>query len=361
MPEVHLDTQQFVREVKNIPLNSISPSASNPRGTVEKDESFDRLVSSISEVGILVPLVVKELQGAGPARFELVDGERRYWAAKELAKDKVPAHVLKGHSSASDLRKLMFHLHMMREQWGALAQCRSLDEIYPSVAKGLKLSEKPKWIARLSEETGMTTQLARDRVHVLCWPASLKREIYDIDQGGNAPDIYSYVLAIEASVIEPSVRAFPHCYNGSRPVDSAANEFRQALLRKTLYGIKTGAVRSRDQIRSVIPLFSPELQSSQKRIAEAIFRDLVGKPAFQFEDAKAAIIDKLPDASKQPSLTSAKLIAEIKRTTKYLNSFTMPHQKDTTKAAKATDRLKENIRTALADLENAARSLKDRI
>jgi hypothetical protein len=71
MPEVHLDTQQFVREVKNIPLNSISPSASNPRGTVEKDESFDRLVSSISEVGILVPLVVKELQGAGPARLNL--------------------------------------------------------------------------------------------------------------------------------------------------------------------------------------------------------------------------------------------------------------------------------------------------
>ena len=56
-----MDTQEFTREVKLVALDAIERSPENPRGQVDIDASFERLVSSISEVGILVPLVVREL------------------------------------------------------------------------------------------------------------------------------------------------------------------------------------------------------------------------------------------------------------------------------------------------------------
>jgi ParB/RepB/Spo0J family partition protein len=118
-----MNTQEFTGNPERIPLQQIEPSPDNPRGDVEKDASFDRLVSSISEVGdVLVPIVVRRL---GPKKYQLVDGERRFLAARQLRKEDIPAHVISHTVGASDLRKWMFHLHMTREQWGALAQCRS--------------------------------------------------------------------------------------------------------------------------------------------------------------------------------------------------------------------------------------------
>ena len=45
-----------------VQLAEIRPSAENPRGTVKQDASFERLVSSIKEAGILVPLVLRRLK-----------------------------------------------------------------------------------------------------------------------------------------------------------------------------------------------------------------------------------------------------------------------------------------------------------
>jgi len=359
--ETKIDTRQFVGEVRPLLLKSIRPSADNPRGKVDKDESFDRLVTSISEVGILVPLVVKQLAHEhGEIKYELVDGERRFWAATELGKAKVPAHVLKGANPQSDLRKLMFHLHMMREQWGALAQCRALAEIYPRLSSGVALAEKAHWAKRLAKETGMTLQLAKDRIHVLCWPKPLKEELYEFETREAGTDIYSYVLAIEASVIEPSVRAFPEYYNQTRSTDEAANDVRRALFTKTLVGIRTGAVRSRDQIRSVVPLFSPELQPSQRRIAQSIFQNLVSRKEFQFDDARAEIVARLPEVSKEKYVNPRRAITAIKSLTKLLKHLNSSDLDGTSLKESVRKKLRTDLLEAVGDLENSIRDLKTR-
>ena len=144
MTTPNVDTSQFTSRVKRIPLSSIRPSDNNPRGEISKDESFRRLVSSISDKGVLVPIVVRELpHPIDGVEFELVDGERRFWASKEAARKDIPAHILGIGDSQSDFRelqKLMFHLHMTRDQWGPLAQCKSLSQAYPKLANGLKFS-----------------------------------------------------------------------------------------------------------------------------------------------------------------------------------------------------------------------------
>ncbi|PYL75054.1 MAG: hypothetical protein DMF26_09110 [Verrucomicrobia bacterium] len=80
-----MDTSEFVGDVREISVASIRPSSHNPRGEVQKDDSFERLVSSIDKVGLLVPIVVTKLRTPREGiKYELVDGERRYWAAKAL-------------------------------------------------------------------------------------------------------------------------------------------------------------------------------------------------------------------------------------------------------------------------------------
>ena len=267
-----MDIQEFTSGVQKIPLDAIQPSPDNPRGQVSIDASFERLVSSIDEVGILVPLVVRELP---EGRYELVDGERRFLAAKQLRFTEVPAHVLRKLDIAENLRKFMFHLHMTREQWGPLAQCKSLAEMYPALEYGIKLDQKANWVRKIARETWMNSGTARDRVHVLAWPKTLKRQIYDFDLNQPEKDIYSYVLAIEVSIIEPSVKTLSAFYDHGRPVDKRANEVRTALFHKTVNGIQVGLITSRDQIRSVAPLFRIELAQPQKRLAIKIFTDLV--------------------------------------------------------------------------------------
>src|SRR5437016_9444999 len=203
----------FVGDVEKISLTSIRPSPENPRGPVDKNENYYRLASSINDFGVLVPIVVRQLPHAkGDVKYELVDGERRFWAARECGKQTVPAHILSSSQDLGDLRKLMFHTHMTRENWTPLAQCRALSEVYPKLANGLRFSEKKEWVRKLSKETVMQTATAADRIHFLSWPKLLKERVYEFDPTDDK-DIYSYVLAIEVSVVEQSRRVFPEYYN----------------------------------------------------------------------------------------------------------------------------------------------------
>jgi ParB family transcriptional regulator, chromosome partitioning protein len=72
-----------------LPLEAISPNPRQPR-TVFDEEAMNELVESISEVGMLQPIVVRPMGGA---RFELVMGERRLRAAQQAELETIPAIV----------------------------------------------------------------------------------------------------------------------------------------------------------------------------------------------------------------------------------------------------------------------------
>jgi hypothetical protein len=352
-----MDPREFSKNVKRIPTDQITPSPENPRGAVSEDGSFDRLVSSIGEVGILVPIVVREL---GSGRFQLVDGERRYLAAKKLRLPKVPAHVLSGAVGKQDLRKWMFHLHMTREQWGPLAQCKSLSEMYPEVERGVPLSAKPDWVKKIAKETWMNTRTARDRVHVLAWPKPLKDKIYSFDEDEPDRDIYSYVLAIEASIVEPSTRAFLDFYNHGSPVDRRANEVRASLFDKTVSGIEIGLVTNRDQIRSVERLFQAGLNEAQQRVAIKIFADLVDKTNFSFEDAAARVETQLPELLAERPPKPQRLIGSIRSLAETLKSYKSEYIEGI-KPDSTRKRAKQDLYSALVDLTQAAKTLRETI
>jgi ParB family transcriptional regulator, chromosome partitioning protein len=79
-----------------LPVDSIRPNPRQPRQVFDEDDLAE-LVASISELGVLQPVVVRPVApdevGDGAAPYELVMGERRLRASREAGRQTVPAIV----------------------------------------------------------------------------------------------------------------------------------------------------------------------------------------------------------------------------------------------------------------------------
>lgn len=76
--------------IKYIPVENILYSPFQPRAKFKEDESFEELVKSIKEKGILQPILVRE---RGVGLYECVAGERRLRAAKKAGLKEIPVIV----------------------------------------------------------------------------------------------------------------------------------------------------------------------------------------------------------------------------------------------------------------------------
>ena len=96
----------------NLSPDDIVPNAQQPR-TEFREEELAELVVSIREIGVLQPIVVRPLAGAvaGGPQYELIMGERRLRATKEVGLDSIPA-VIKDTANEDMLRDaLLENLH----------------------------------------------------------------------------------------------------------------------------------------------------------------------------------------------------------------------------------------------------------
>ena len=92
--------------------SDIVPNAHQPR-TEFREEELQELVTSIREIGVLQPIVVRPLAGAvaGGPQYELIMGERRLRATKQLGLPTIPA-VIKNTADEDMLRDaLLENLH----------------------------------------------------------------------------------------------------------------------------------------------------------------------------------------------------------------------------------------------------------
>jgi ParB family chromosome partitioning protein len=75
--------------VREVPISEIAPNPYQPRNHFD-EESLAGLTASIRELGILQPVLVREV---APDRFELIAGERRWRAAKRAGLQFMPIIV----------------------------------------------------------------------------------------------------------------------------------------------------------------------------------------------------------------------------------------------------------------------------
>lgn len=106
-----------------LPLDSISPNPRQPREVFDED-ALQELVTSIQEVGLLQPVVVRQL---GPARYELIMGERRWRACREAGLEAIPAIVRATDDDKLLLDALLENLH--RAQLNPLEEAAAYDQL----------------------------------------------------------------------------------------------------------------------------------------------------------------------------------------------------------------------------------------
>jgi ParB family chromosome partitioning protein len=103
----------------------IVPNAVQPRTEFDR-EALDELVASIREVGVLQPVVVRPIPGQTD-KYELIMGERRLRATKELGLDTIPA-VVKDTADEDMLRDaLLENLH--RSQLNPLEEASAYQQL----------------------------------------------------------------------------------------------------------------------------------------------------------------------------------------------------------------------------------------
>jgi ParB family chromosome partitioning protein len=118
----------MVEAFKEIDIKRIRPSRLNPRLEVNI-ERLNELATSIKEVGLLVPIIVRPMDG----EFEVVVGERRYRASQQAGLEKVPAIVRE--YTDDEVVRLNLIENVQREELSAIEKgnvCKYLLEECPT-------------------------------------------------------------------------------------------------------------------------------------------------------------------------------------------------------------------------------------
>lgn len=108
---------------EEIAVTAISPNPRQPRRTFD-EEALDELADSITAVGLLQPVVVR---AAGPGRYELIMGERRWRAAQRAGLTEIGAIVKQTQDDDLLRDALIENLH--RQQLDPLEEAAAYQQL----------------------------------------------------------------------------------------------------------------------------------------------------------------------------------------------------------------------------------------
>ncbi|GAB4231528.1 MAG: ParB/RepB/Spo0J family partition protein [Chlamydiales bacterium] len=119
MPEVS-ETHSFELKFAYVKLNSIRVNPYQPRRVFEQ-EALEELASSIKEIGLIQPLVVRSI---GSDLYELIAGERRFRACQIVQLETVP--ILIKHTDTSKAAEASLVENIQRVDLNAIEIGRAL-------------------------------------------------------------------------------------------------------------------------------------------------------------------------------------------------------------------------------------------
>lgn len=150
----------------HLDINSIVPNPRQPRSVFEP-EAFGELVASIRELGVLQPIVVRPLgEENGKRTYELIMGERRLRASKEVGLDKIPA-VIRETADENMLRDaLLENLH--RSDLNPLEEASAYQQLLDDF--GITQEE-------LANRIGRSRPRITNTIRLLKLPAEVQRKV----------------------------------------------------------------------------------------------------------------------------------------------------------------------------------------
>jgi len=145
-----------------IPISSISPNPKQPRQVFD-EEALEELKASIREVGLLQPIVVREV---GPDKYELVMGERRWRAAQAVGRETIPAIVRDTRDDAMLRDALLENIHRV-----------NLNPLEEASAYQQLLEEFGVTHEELARRIGRSRPQISNTIRLLNLPASVQRRV----------------------------------------------------------------------------------------------------------------------------------------------------------------------------------------
>jgi ParB family chromosome partitioning protein len=118
-----LSAEDFGAHYKEIPVSAITPNPRQPRRTFDED-ALEELAESIRQVGLLQPVVVR---AAGPGRYELIMGERRWRASQHAGLTEIGA-IVKQTQDNELLRDALIE-NMHRQQLDPLEEAAAYQQL----------------------------------------------------------------------------------------------------------------------------------------------------------------------------------------------------------------------------------------
>jgi len=319
----------------------------NPRGPdVEADKRLWYLVDSVREYGILVPLLVKQVEGDDDHDYELIDGERRLLAARTVNLPSVPVYVIHEPLDAASTRERMFHIHQNRQPWGAPEECYALEGFYQELVQAFGTEDETALIDELVKRGGFSKRTARNRLQFLRWPLDVKEQVY----AGKAK--YWFVVELEDKIVDPGRRNFP-TYFDRVPVD----DVRRFLFKKWF---EEGLVGAAETVRRAGIIARRRVPDERHEEALTIFRQLVQDETLGFEQARELYLSHFPEAAAEETPTRGPrgLHTDIARLVEILTSYDEQHVVLGVGRSRVEPEL---FLETLAELANAASELAERI
>ena len=151
------DSDAILRE---LPISEIVANTYQPRSHFD-EEALVSLSASIRAVGVLQPILVREL---GEDSYELIAGERRWRAAKRAGLQTIPAIVRTAEDEGSLEQALVENLH--REDLGALEEAAA----YQQLVEEFKLTQD-----QVATRVGKSRSSIANTMRLLQLPTSIQR------------------------------------------------------------------------------------------------------------------------------------------------------------------------------------------
>ena len=145
-----------------LPVTSIEPNAKQPRHVFD-EEALEELKTSIREIGVLQPIVVRDI---GDGRYELVMGERRWRAAQAVGKDTIPAIVRDTRDDAMLRDALLENIHRA-----------NLNPLEEAAAYQQLLDEFGATHEELAKRIGRSRPQISNTIRLLNLPAPVQRRV----------------------------------------------------------------------------------------------------------------------------------------------------------------------------------------
>jgi ParB family chromosome partitioning protein len=147
---------------REVPVDAIEPNAKQPRQAFDEDAQ-EELKTSIREFGLLQPVVVR---ATGPDSYELVMGERRWRASRDLGLPTIPAIVRETADDAMLRDALLENLHRVQ-----------LNPLEEAAAYRQLLDEFETTHEQLAERIGRSRSQVTNTIRLLNLPVPVQRRV----------------------------------------------------------------------------------------------------------------------------------------------------------------------------------------